>query len=49
VDNVVLAGNINLNTARRCDVRYGRRCLMLAQNTVVADSNRRYLETGITY
>jgi hypothetical protein len=49
VDNVVLAGNINLDTARRCNVRYGRRCLMLAHDSAVADSNMRYLETGITY
>jgi hypothetical protein len=43
------AGDINLNTARRCDVRYRRRCLMLPHNSAVADSNIRYLETGITY
>jgi hypothetical protein len=49
VDNVVLAGNVNLNTARRFDVRYRRRCLMLAQDNAVADANMRYLETGITY
>jgi hypothetical protein len=29
VDNIVVAGNINLDTARRSNVRYGRRCLML--------------------
>jgi hypothetical protein len=29
-DNVVFAGNIHLVTARRYDVRYGHRCLMLA-------------------
>jgi hypothetical protein len=49
VDNVVFAGDINLDTARRYDVRYGRRCLMLAHNSAVADSNMRYLETGVTY
>jgi hypothetical protein len=27
VDNVIFAGDINLDTARRSDVRYGRRCL----------------------
>jgi hypothetical protein len=49
VENVVLAGNINLDTTRRCNVRYGRRCIMLAHDSAVADSNMRYLETGITY
>jgi endonuclease/exonuclease/phosphatase (EEP) superfamily protein YafD len=49
VDNVVLAGDINLDTARRCDVRYRHRCLMLAHDSAVADANMRYLETGITY
>jgi hypothetical protein len=49
VDNIVLAGNINLDTARRCDVRYRRRYLMLVRDSAVADSNMRYLETGITY
>jgi endonuclease/exonuclease/phosphatase family metal-dependent hydrolase len=48
-DNVVLAGDMNLDTARRLDVRYRRRCLMLAHDTAVAESNMRYLETGITY
>jgi hypothetical protein len=49
VDNVFLTGNINLDTARRCNVRYGRRCLMLAHDSSVANFNMRYLETGITY
>jgi hypothetical protein len=49
VDNVVLAGNINLDMAGRKDVRYGRRCLMLAHDNAVADSDMRYLETGVTY
>jgi hypothetical protein len=48
VDSVVLAGDVNLNTARRFDVRYSRRCLMLAHDSAVADANMRYLETGIT-
>jgi hypothetical protein len=47
MDNVVLAGNINLDTARRFDVRYRRRCLMHAHDSTVADANMRYLETGI--
>jgi hypothetical protein len=45
VDNVVFAGNINLDMARRCNVRYRRRCLVLANNSAVADSNMRYLKT----
>jgi exonuclease III len=49
VDNVVLAGDVNLDTARGCDVRYRRRCLMLAHDSAVAAANMRYLETGITY
>jgi hypothetical protein len=49
VDNVIFAGDINLNRARRSDVRYGRRCLMLVHDNAVADSNKRYLETGVTY
>jgi hypothetical protein len=49
VDNIVLAGNINLNRARRSNVTYGVRCLMLAHDNAVADSNMRYLETGVTY
>jgi hypothetical protein len=27
VDNIIFAGDINLDTARRSDMRYGRRCL----------------------
>jgi hypothetical protein len=49
VDNIVFAGDINLDTARRSDVRYGPRCLMLAHDNAVADSNMSYLETGVTY
>jgi hypothetical protein len=49
VDNIIFAGDINLNTARRSNVRYGRRCLMLAHDNAVADTNMRYLETGVTY
>jgi hypothetical protein len=49
VDKVVLAGNANLDTSRRFDVRYRRRCPMLAHDNSVADANMRYLETGITY
>jgi hypothetical protein len=49
VDNVIFAGDINLDTARRSDMRYVRRCLMLVHDNAVADSNMRYLETGVTY
>jgi hypothetical protein len=49
VDNVIFVGDIYLDTARRSNVRYGRRCLMLVHNNAVADSNMRYLDTGVTY
>jgi hypothetical protein len=49
VDNVVLAGDVNLDTARRFNVRYRRRCLMLAHNNAVANANMRYFEMGIMY
>jgi hypothetical protein len=49
VDNVVLAGDVNLDTDRRFDVRYRCRCLMLAHDNAVADANMRYLEMGIKY
>jgi hypothetical protein len=48
-DNIVLARDVNLDTARRLDARYRRRCLMLAHNTAVAEANIRYMETGIRY
>jgi hypothetical protein len=38
VDNIVFAGDLNHDTARRCDMRYGRRCLMLAQNNAIAEA-----------
>jgi hypothetical protein len=49
VYNVVFTGNINLDTARRGNIGYGRRCLMLAHNTAVSYSVLRYLETGVRY
>jgi hypothetical protein len=49
VDNIVFAGDINLDTARRCDMRYGQRCLMLAHDNAIAEANMRYLTTGVTY
>jgi hypothetical protein len=47
VDNIAFAGDINLDTARRSDMSYGRRCLMLAHDKAVADSNMSYLETRV--
>jgi hypothetical protein len=47
VDNIVFAGDVNLNTARRCDMRYGLRCLMLAHDNAIAEANMRYLMTGL--
>jgi hypothetical protein len=41
VDNVILAGNVNLDTARRFDLRYRRRCLLLAHDNAVTDANMR--------
>jgi hypothetical protein len=49
VDNIVFGGDINLDTARRGYLRYCRRCLMLANDNAVPDSNMRYLETGVRY
>jgi hypothetical protein len=49
VDNVIFAGDINLDTARRSDVRYGWICLMLVHDNAVAESNMRYMDTGVTY
>jgi hypothetical protein len=48
-DNIIFAGDVNLDTARRCNMRYGRRCLMLAHDNAVAEANMRYLTTGVTY
>jgi hypothetical protein len=49
VNNIVFAGDVNLNTARRCVMRYCRRCLMLAHNNAIAEANMRYLATGVMY
>jgi hypothetical protein len=43
VDNVIFAGDINLDTARRSDVRYSRRCLIVVHDNAVVESNMRYL------
>jgi hypothetical protein len=48
-DNVILTGDMNLDTSRRLDMRYRRKCLMLAHDNAVAEANMRYLEKGITY
>jgi hypothetical protein len=49
VDNIVFSGNVNLDTARRSDKKYGRRCLLLAHDNAIAEANIRYLMTGVTY
>jgi hypothetical protein len=49
VDNIVFAGDVNLDTARRCDMRYSRRCLMFAYANAIAEANMRYLTKGVTY
>jgi hypothetical protein len=49
VDNNVFAGDVNLDTARRGDKRYSRRCLLLAHDNAIAEANMRYLTTGVTY
>jgi hypothetical protein len=48
-DNVVLAGDVNLDKDRRLNVRYRRRCFMLTHDTGEAEAKMRYLEMGITY
>jgi hypothetical protein len=49
VDNIVFAGVVNLDSARRCNTRYGRSCLMLAHDNAVVEANMRYLTMGVTY
>jgi hypothetical protein len=49
VDNVIFAGDINLDAARGTDKKYGRRCLLLAHDSAIAEANMRYLMTGVTY
>jgi hypothetical protein len=49
VDNILIAGDVNLDTARRGDKRNGQRCLLLAQDNAIAEANMRYLTTGLTY
>jgi hypothetical protein len=49
VNNIVFAGNVNLDTARRCKMRYGQRCLMLTHDNAIAEANMRYLTTGVPY
>jgi hypothetical protein len=49
VDNIIFAGDVNLDTARRGDKKYGGRCLLLAHDNAIAEANMRYLTTGVTY
>jgi hypothetical protein len=49
VDNIVFAFDVNLDTARRGNKKYGRRCLLLAHDNAIAEANMRYLSTGVTY
>jgi hypothetical protein len=49
VKNIIFAGDINLDAARGADKKYGRRCLLLAHDNVMAEANMRYLTTGVTY
>jgi hypothetical protein len=42
VNNIIFAGDVNLDTSRRCNMRYGRRSLMLAHDNAIAESNMRY-------
>jgi hypothetical protein len=49
VDNIVFAGDVNHDTARRCNMRYGRRCLMLTEDNAIAEVHMRYLTTGVMY
>jgi hypothetical protein len=48
VDNIIFAGDINLDAARGTDEKYGRRCLLLAHDNAIAEANMRYLTTGVT-
>jgi hypothetical protein len=49
VENIIFAGDINLDAARGADTKYGQRCLLLAHDNVMAEANMRYLTTGVTY
>jgi hypothetical protein len=49
VDNIIFAGDINLDAARGIDKKYGRRCLLLAHDNAIAEANMRHLTTGVTY
>jgi hypothetical protein len=49
VDNIIFAGDINLDAARGADKKYGQSCLLLAHVNVMAEANMRYLTTGVTY
>jgi hypothetical protein len=45
-DNDIYTGDVNLNTSRRLDMRYRRRCLMLALDTAVTAADMGYLSDG---
>jgi hypothetical protein len=49
VDNIIFAGDINLDAARGNDKKYVRRCLLLAHDNAIAEANMRYLTTGVMY
>jgi hypothetical protein len=49
VDNIIFAGDINLDAAKGADKNYRQRCLLLAHDNVMAEANLRYLTTGVTY
>jgi hypothetical protein len=49
VDNIVFAGEVNRDTARQVNKKYGRRCLLLAHDNAIEEANMRYLTTGVTY
>jgi hypothetical protein len=49
VDNIIFAGDINLNAAKGTDKKFGRRCLLLVHDNVIAEANMRYLTTGVMY
>jgi endonuclease/exonuclease/phosphatase family metal-dependent hydrolase len=49
VDNIIFAGDINLDAARGIDKKYGRRCLLLAHDNAIPEANMRYLTKRVTY
>jgi endonuclease/exonuclease/phosphatase family metal-dependent hydrolase len=49
VENIIFTGDINLDAARGADKKYGRRCLLLTHDNMMAEANMRYLTAGVTY